>query len=129
MAGPCCLHHAAGGTGLPVRLLDNFSLVGGNRGKQQMGLEAIGSTSPLMLRGMVLPSTGRKRSGAGPGDPSPYHSNASQLRFICSKSDHQQWQTVHRWSVPGQTHLEGTLATPLAQFYAMLLRRPATFRR
>lgn len=58
----------AGTRQLPLRLLDNFSLVGGKRGTQQMGLDVIGSRSvaSLVLRGLVLPSTGRKRSGAYP---------------------------------------------------------------
>ena len=94
-----------------MRLLDNFSLVGGKRGKQQMGLEVIGSTSPLMLRGMVLPSTGRKRSGAPAGVLSPYHLNLSQMSFLCIKTDHQQWQTAHQWPWKGL----GFLAKPIGK--------------
>lgn len=56
-----------GAGGLPLRLLDNFSLSGGKRGSQLMGLEALharGGTS-LTLRGALLPAAGRsaKRDG------------------------------------------------------------------
>ena len=59
----CCTE--AGG--LPLRLLDNFSLSGGKRGSQLMGLEALhtrGGTS-LTLHGALLPAAGRaaKRDG------------------------------------------------------------------
>lgn len=53
--------------GLPLRLLDNFTVSGGKRGSQLTGLEALearGRTS-LTLRGALLPTAGRaaKRDG------------------------------------------------------------------
>jgi hypothetical protein len=56
-----------GNGGLPLRLLDNFSISGGKRGSLLMGLEALHARSgaSLTLRGALLPAAGRsaKRDG------------------------------------------------------------------
>lgn len=68
---PCFRHWCTGKGGLPLRLLDNFTVSGGKRGSQLTGLEALdarGGTS-LTLRGALLPAAGRsaKRDGEQAG--------------------------------------------------------------